>query len=183
VTDATDESQLVNLFGTAGKTGSLALAVYNAGNNTPGKIAEMEAEYFKNSWLTGCFGGFLFAREAARLMLPQNSGSILFTGASASLRGRANFGAFNSAKAALRTMAQALAKELGPEGIHVAHIIVDGVIDGEKVRQGYPEYAEKLGDEGMINLEGIVDAYEFLHKQAKSAWSFELDLRTAVEKW
>ena len=183
VCDATNEEQIKLLFEQARTTGPLSLAIYNAGNNMPGSIAEMEAAYFEASWKVGCFGGFLFAREAAQSMLPNKGGSILFTGASASLRGRANFGAFNSAKAALRTMAQALAKELGPEGIHVAHIIIDGVIDGEKIRERFPEYAEKLGDEGMISMAGIVDAYEFLYKQAKSAWTFELDLRTALENW
>jgi len=121
----------------------------------------MEADYFVKSWQSGCFGGFLFAREAARHMQAKGSGTILFTGASASLRGRANFGAFNSAKAALRTLAQAMSKELGPEGIHVGHVIVDGAINGEKIKARFPEYAEKLGDEGMVNLEGIVDAYEY----------------------
>jgi NAD(P)-dependent dehydrogenase (short-subunit alcohol dehydrogenase family) len=183
VTDATDEVQIKNLFEQARATGPLALAVYNVGNNTPGKIANMDSDYFFKSWQSGCFGGFLFAREALQSMLPCRSGTILFTGASASLRGRANFAAFNSAKAALRTMAQALAKEAGSEGIHVAHVIVDGVIDGEKVRQRFPEYVEKLGDEALVKLTGIVDAYEFLYKQDKSAWSFELDLRTAVENW
>lgn len=183
VCDATKEEQVKLLFEQARTTGPLSLAIYNAGNNMPGTIAEMEAAYFESSWKVGCFGGFLFAREAAQSMLPNKDGTILFTGASASLRGRANFGAFNSAKSALRTMVQALAKELGPEGIHVGHIIIDGVIDGDKIRERFPEYAEKLGDEGMINLTGIVDAYEFLYKQASSSWTFELDLRTALENW
>jgi len=183
VTDACDEEQVSNLFSQAGSSESLALAIYNVGNSTPGKILDMDADYFVNSWQSGCFGGFLFAREAARYMTKNSKGTILFTGASASLRGRANFGAFNSAKAALRTMAQALAKEIGPEGVHVAHIIIDGSIAGDKIMNRAPEYAKKLGETGMIDLEGIVDAYEFLYKQNKSAWSFELDLRTAIENW
>jgi NAD(P)-dependent dehydrogenase (short-subunit alcohol dehydrogenase family) len=183
VTDVTDESQVIELFDQASETGRLTLAIYNVGNNTPGSITEMEADYFKSSWQTVCFGGFLFAREATRRLQVNSSGTILFTGASASLRGRANFGAFNSAKAALRTLAQALAKEVGQKGIHVGHIIIDGAIDGEKIRERYPGYAEKLGAEGMVNLQGIVDAYEFLYKQEKAAWTFELDLRTAVEDW
>ncbi len=183
VTDATDEAQITKLFDQACESGPLTLAIYNVGNNTPGKITEMEADYFIKSWQSGCFGGFLFTREAARRMQPDNNGTILFTGASASLRGKANFGAFNSAKAALRTLAQALAKEVGPEGIHVGHIIVDGAINGEKISKRYPEWAEKLGEEGMVNIQGIVDAYEFLHNQGKSAWTFELDLRTSIENW
>jgi len=183
VVDATEETQAINLFKKAAEVGQIVVAIYDVGNNTPGRIAEMEADYFVKSWQSGCFGGFLFAREAARHMQAKGSGTILFTGASASLRGRANFGAFNSAKAALRTLAQAMSKELGPEGIHVGHVIVDGAINGEKIKARFPEYAEKLGDEGMVNLEGIVDAYEYLYNQQKSAWSFEVDLRTSIENW
>ncbi len=183
VTDATDEAQIISLFDRACAAGPPALALYNVGNYTPGRISEMTAEYFTAGWQGACFSGFLFAREAVRRMQPGGRGTILFTGASASLRGRADFGAFNSAKAALRIMAQALAKEVGPEGIHVGHIIIDGVIDGDKVRKRYPEYAEQHGVDGMINIDGIVDAYEFLYRQEKAAWTFELDLRTATEDW
>ena len=143
----------------------------------------MDAEYFETSWRVVCYGGFLFGKEAVKRMLPQGKGTLIFTGASASLRGRAYFGAFNSAKAGLRTLAQAMAKEYGAEGIHVAHVIVDGAINGEKIKTNVPEYAAKLGNEGMINLEGIVDAYLYLHQQRSQAWSFELDLRTSLEKW
>ena len=181
--DTTQEDQIISLFNKACETGPLSAAIYNAGNSTPGKILDMEADYFLNSWKTGCFGGFLFAREALKRMQEKEQGTILFTGASASLRGKPNYGAFNSAKAALRTLAQAMAKEAGPMGIHVAHVIIDGSIDGDKIRGKAPDYAEKLGEEGMINQEGIADAYEYLFHQSKSAWSFELDLRTAIEIW
>ena len=110
-------------------------------------------------------------------------GTLLFTGASASLRGRAGFGAFNSSKAALRTLAQAMAKEYGPQGIHVGHVVVDGAIAGDKIMTRYPEYAEKLGEEGMISIEGIVDGFAYLYHQPRRAWSFELDVRTSVETW
>ena len=180
-TDATSEDQVISLFERAGE--GFELAVYNAGNNQPGRIVEMDAEYFETSWRVGCYGGFLFGREAVKGMQPNGRGTLIFTGASASLRGRANFGAFNSAKAGLRTLAQAIAKEYGPEGIHVAHVIIDGAINGEKIKQKAPEYAARLGDQGMIHLEGIVDAYVYLHQQRQEAWSFELDLRTSVEKW
>ena len=183
VCDATDEAQVVDLFAQASEIGSLALAIYNVGNNTPGNILDMQAEYFLQSWKSGCYGGFLLAREAMRHMQDNGSGTILFTGASASLRGKANFGAFNSAKAALRTLAQALAKEAGPLGIHVGHVIVDGAINGDKIRSNFPEYADRLGDDGMNNLDTIVDAYEYLFKQSKVGWSFEVDLRTAIESW
>ena len=180
-TDATHEDQVLSLFEEAGE--GLELAVYNAGNNYPGRIVEMDAEYFETSWRVVCYGGFLFGKEAVKRMLPQGKGTLIFTGASGSLRGRAHFGAFNSAKAGLRTLAQAMAKEYGAEGIHVAHVIVDGAINGEKIKTNLPEYAAKLGNEGMINLEGIVDAYLYLHQQRCQAWSFELDLRTFLEKW
>ena len=108
---------------------------------------------------------------------------MLFTGASASLRGRANFGAFNSSKGALRNLAQAMAKEYASDGIHVGHVVVDGPIGGEKIIKGIPEYAEKLGQDGMIDLKGITDAFSFLFHQPKNAWTFELDVRTSKEKW
>ena len=183
VTDATDEGQVTALFDAAeAAPGDLTLAIYNAGNNTPGRIAEMEATYFENSWRVGAFGGFLFGREAVRRMRGR-SGTLLFTGASASLRGRPNFGAFNASKGALRNLAQAMAKEYGKEGIHVGHVVVDGPIGGEKIKQGFPEFAERLGEDRMIDIGGIVDCYEFLHNQPRRAWSFEVDVRTSLENW
>jgi NAD(P)-dependent dehydrogenase (short-subunit alcohol dehydrogenase family) len=183
VTDATDERGVIALFDRAAGTGLLDLAIYNAGNNTPGKIAEMDTAYFERAWRVGCFGGFLFGREAVRRMLPNKHGTLLFTGASASLRGRANFGAFNAAKGALRNLAQAMAKECGPEFIHVGHVVIDGPIGGDKIVRGFPEYASRLGEEGLINLDGIVDAFQYLYKQPRNAWSFEVDVRTSQEKW
>lgn len=181
VADATREEDVAQLFDVAGD--DLDLAIYNAGNNTPGRIVDMEAAYFEKSWRVGCYGGFLFGREAVRRMLPRGGGTLLFTGASASLRGRANFGAFNAAKAALRTLAQAMAKEYAADGVHVGHVVIDGAIAGDKIRQGLPEYAEKLGEEGMIDLDGIVDGYVYLYRQPPRAWTFELDVRTAKEQW
>ena len=133
--DATSESSVTALFDHVGA--DVDLAIYNAGNNTAGRIIEMEADYFEKSWRVVCFGGFLFGREALRRMVPGKRGTILFTGASASLRGRAGYGAFNSSKAALRVLAQAMAKEYGPEGIHVGHVVVDGAVDGDKIRQRF----------------------------------------------
>ncbi len=179
--DATDESQVKALFDAAGD--DLSLAVYNAGNNTPGRIIDMEADYFENSWRVCCFGGFLFGREAVRRLVPAGGGTLLFTGASASLRGRAMFGAFNSSKGALRNLAQAMAKEYAGDGVHVGHVVVDGPIGGDKIMQGFPEYADKLGAAGMISIEGIVDAFVYLYRQPRTAWSFEVDVRTSQEKW
>ena len=179
--DATNEEQVIKLFEKAGS--GLHLAIYNTGNNFPGQIIDMESDYFEKSWKSCCFGGFLFGREAVRRMVPSGNGTLLFTGASASLRGRANFGAFNSAKAGLRTLAQAMAKEYGPRGIHVGHVVIDGAIAGDKIMRHLPELAKKLGEDGMIKIEGIVDGYEYLYNQSPQAWTFELDLRTYIEKW
>jgi len=179
VADATTEGDIVALFDLAGT--ELALAIYNAGNNTPGRVVEMDAGYFERSWRVACFGGFLFGREAVRRMLPKKSGTILFTGASASLRGRAGYGAFNSAKAGLRALAQAVAKEYAADGIHVGHVVVDGAIAGEKIFQRFPDAASR--ENGLVSIEGIVEAFAFLYRQPPRAWSFEVDVRTSKEKW
>ena len=179
VADATSEHDTVALFDRAGA--DLELAIYNAGNNTAGKIIDMTAEYFEQSWRVVCFGGFLFGREAVRRMAPKGAGTLLFTGASASLRGRSGYGAFNSSKAGLRTLAQAMAKEYAGDGIHVGHVVVDGAIGGEKIRARFPEAASR--EERLISIEGIVDGFVFLYKQPPRAWSFELDVRTSQEKW
>jgi NAD(P)-dependent dehydrogenase (short-subunit alcohol dehydrogenase family) len=179
VADATNEADVIALFDHAGV--DVELAIYNAGNNTAGRILEMEADYFEKSWRAVCFGGFLFGREALRRMVPSRRGTILFTGASASLRGRAGYGAFNSAKAGLRTFAQAIAKEYGPEGIHVGHVVVDGAVDGDKIRSRFAD-ADSRRDR-MLDIEGIVECYAFLYRQPHKAWSFEVDVRTSVEPW
>ena len=179
VADATKESDIVALFDQAGS--DLELAIYNAGNNTPGKIIDMEADYFEQSWRVVCFGGFLFGREAVRRMVPKAVGTLLFTGASASLRGRTGYGAFNSSKAGLRTLAQAMAKEYASDGIHVGHVVVDGAIGGEKIRKRFPDAANR--EDRLISIEGIVDVFVFLYRQPRRAWSFELDVRTSHENW
>ncbi len=181
--DATSESDVARVFKQAAKIGHVSLALYNAGNNTPGRIDEMTVEYFEEAWRICCLGGFIFSREALKYMKPRKEGAILFTGASASLRGRANFGAFNSSKSALRGFAQALAKEYGADGIHVGHVVIDGAINGEKILTKYPTLAEELGPERLLQIESIVDAFEYLWKQPKSGWTFEVDVRTATEPW
>jgi NAD(P)-dependent dehydrogenase (short-subunit alcohol dehydrogenase family) len=187
--DATSERETIALFDKVGE--GLELAIYNTGNNTPGRILDMEASYFEASWRTACFGGFLFGREALRRMLAANAdgdpavsrGTLLFTGASASLRGRAGFGAFNSSKGALRNLAQAMAKEYGAEGIHVGHVVVDGGIGGEKLLNRLPDGASRLAEGRLIGIEGIVEGFVFLYRQPRSAWSFEIDVRTSKESW
>ncbi len=183
VADATNEQATIELFKQARAVGPIDLVIYNTGNNTPGRIEDMTAEYFENSWRVCCLGGFLYGREAVKHMKRDGGGTLLFTGASASMRGKPNFGAFNSAKGALRLLAHALAKEVGPEGIHVGHVVIDGAIAGDKIRTRFPEYAAKLGDNGLIDIQAIVDGYEYLYKQPRRGWSFEVDMRTAIETW
>ncbi|MBX2868125.1 MAG: SDR family NAD(P)-dependent oxidoreductase [Acidiferrobacterales bacterium] len=182
VCDGTSESDVKRLFSKVHESegGELQLAVFNVGNNMPGPIRSMTAEYFEQAWRTVCFSGFLFGREVVNAMQGAG-GTLLFTGASASLRGKANFGAFNSAKSALRSYAQALAKEHAPDGIHIGHVIVDGGIAGEKAFTKFPEMAQQ--PEKLVSLEGLADAYWFLHQQQRQSWTFELDLRTSLESW
>ena len=182
VADATSEQDIERLFEEARSLGTISVSIYNAGNNFPGTIIDMDADYFESTWRVCCFGGFLFGREAVRSMMA-SGGTLIFTGASASLRGRANFGAFNSAKGALRNLAQAMAKEYAEQGIHVGHVVIDGPINGDKITEGFPAYAERLGEAGMINLEQIAESFAYLYQQPPTAWTFELDLRTSQERW
>jgi NAD(P)-dependent dehydrogenase (short-subunit alcohol dehydrogenase family) len=184
VCDATDPEQIAALFEKADAAGgALALVVYNAGNAAFGDLLQMDPEYFEAVWRIGCFGGFLTGREAGRRMVEKGRGTILFTGASASVRGRPPFGAFASSKAALRSLAQTFARDLGPRGVHVGHVIIDGAIGGEKIKSNLPQVAEALGDDGMVGLEGLAHAYWSMHVQPKNAWTFELDVRPYKEKW
>ena len=180
-TDATDEKQIKSLFDAAGE--DLSLAIFNPAFGYSGRIIDMDSEYFEKSWRVSCFGGFLFGREALKRMVPGDGGTIIYTGDTAALRGRPNFAAFNSAKTGLRALAQAMSKEYGPQGIHVGHVIIDGTIAGDKVIKGNSQYAQQLGEDGMVELGGIVDGYVYLYQQSPRAWTFELDLRTSKEKW
>jgi len=179
--DATAESEVAGLVRRAEAIGPIDAAIYNAGNNMPGEFLSMEAAYFEQCWRVGCFGGFLFAREALRAMQPRGRGTLLFTGASASLRGKPFFAAFTAAKGGLRNLAQSLAREFGPQGIHVAHVVVDGGIAGDRILKGVPGFAEAKGEEGLVDLDGIAAIYEMLHRQPRTAWSHEVDVRTFKE--
>jgi NAD(P)-dependent dehydrogenase (short-subunit alcohol dehydrogenase family) len=184
-TDTTKEKDVVALFdraATDGK-GSLDLVIYNAGNAAMGELHDMQASYFEEVWRVGCFGGFLVGREAVRRMLPRGRGTVLFTGATASLRGKATTTAFAAAKAGLRSLAQSMARAYGPKGIHVAHVVVDGGIAGDKIIQGIPQFAQAMGEDGLVSLTGLADAYWYLHNQPKAAWTHELDLRTFKESF
>jgi len=182
VVNSTDENQVKSMMNEVGS--GLDFAIYNVGNNTPGKIIDMDPSYFRDSWESCCFGGFLFAKEVINVFLNESTpGTLLFTGASASLRGKANFGAFNSAKGALRNLAQALAKEYAENLIHVGHVIIDGGLAGEKIQQRVSDFDQRVKDGRLMDIDSVTDAYMFLYNQNKNAWTFELDVRTSKEKW
>jgi NAD(P)-dependent dehydrogenase (short-subunit alcohol dehydrogenase family) len=163
--------------------GPIEVMVFNIGANVPSSILEETARKYFKIWEMACFSGFLNGREVAKRMVTRGRGTILFTGATAGLRGAANFAAFAGAKHALRALAQSMARELGPRNIHVAHVVVDGAIDTEFIRTSFPErYALKEQD-GILNPEHIADNYWHLHAQPRDAWTFELDLRPYMERW
>lgn len=181
VTDVTLETGVAQLFELAGNEDALDLAVFNAGNNVAAPILETSPRDFEALWRQNAYGGFLFGREAVRRFAPRGQGTLIFTGATASLRARPPFTAFASAKAALRAVAQGLAREFGPQSVHVAHVIIDGVIDGAYAREKFAAYAASKGDGGLLDPGAIADAYWALHRQHKSAWTHELDLRPFKE--
>lgn len=163
--------------------GPIEVMVFNIGANVPCSILEETARKYFKIWEMACFSGFLNGREVAKRMVTRDRGTILFTGATAGLRGAADFAAFAGAKHALRALAQSMARELGPRNIHVAHVVVDGAIDTEFIRTSFPErYALKEQD-GILNPEHIADNYWHLHAQPRDAWTFELDLRPYMERW
>ena len=181
-TDTTREEEVLRLFEAADRLapGHLEIAAFNAGNNRMKPLLEMDAAFFEDTWRVACFGGFLVGREAARRMSAQGRGTILFTGASASLRGKPPFAAFASAKAGLRSLAQAMAREFGPQGVHVAHVVIDGGIAGERL-QRFAEFVKAKGEDGLLDLDAIADAFWTLHAQHRTAWTHELDLRPYKE--
>ena len=128
-------------------------------------------------------GAFLVGRETAKRMLPRQRGTIIYTGASASIRGRAGFSAFSGAMQAKRALAQSMARELGPQGIHVAHVIVDGAIDNDATRERFPEWFETRPEDGIMKPDDLAELFWHLHQQPRSAWTFEMDARPYVEPW
>jgi NAD(P)-dependent dehydrogenase (short-subunit alcohol dehydrogenase family) len=177
VADATREKDVAALLGEVGPRGTLELVAYNVGNNAMIPSLEISKAQFEAMWRQNALGGFLVGRETVRRMLPQGSGTLLFTGAIASVRARPPFLAFASAKAALRAVAQGLAREFGPQGLHIAHVVIDGVIDGEYARGKFPDFVAAKGEDGLLAPDEIADAYWALHRQPRSAWTHELDLR------
>lgn len=183
--DATRSDDVAGLFDACeGETGGApALVVYNAGNNRVSPLLEMSDALFEETWRVACYGGFLVGRESARRMLPAGGGTVIFTGATASLRARPPFTAFASAKAGLRSVAFGMAREFAAQGLHVGHVIVDGVIDGDQVNARWPQLKERLGAGGMLAPDDIAEAYWQLHAQPRSAWTLELDLRPYKESF
>jgi NAD(P)-dependent dehydrogenase (short-subunit alcohol dehydrogenase family) len=184
-TDTTCEADVARLFVTAERaTGRPpAVVVYNAGNNLFADFRTTDAALFEDMWRVGCLGGFLVGREAARRMTGAGRGTILFTGASASLRGRPGFAHFAAAKAGLRMIAQAMAREFGPQGLHVAHVVVDGGIDGERLRAYVPQFVAAKGEDGLLDLDAIAETYWHLHTQHRTAWTQEVVLRPFKESF
>lgn len=182
--DARDEDQTVQLFNTIeNDIAPLDVLVFNIGANVRFPIEEMTSRVYRKVWEMAAFAGFLAGREAARVMTPRGRGTIIFTGATASLRGGSGFSAFAGAKFALRALAQSMARELGPKGIHVAHMIIDGAIDTQWIEENFPERHALKSQDGILNPDHIADAYWMLHKQPRDAWTHELDLRPWIEKF
>jgi NAD(P)-dependent dehydrogenase (short-subunit alcohol dehydrogenase family) len=185
VVDTTREDEVVRLFDRAMSPGDerepSSLVVFNAGNNQRIDFRELTAAQFEDFWRVGCFGGFLVAREAARRLAPLRRGTVIFTGASASLRGKPGFAHFAAAKAGLRMIAQSMAREFGPLGIHVAHVVVDGAINGDRIRNRMPALIKERGEDGLLGIDAIADTYWAIHRQPRSAWTQEVDLRPFKE--
>ena len=161
----------------------IEVAVFNLGANVRYGITETTARVYFKVWEMACFGGFLMGREAAKVMLPHGRGTIIFTGATASLRGRDGYSAFAGAKHALRALAQSMARELWPKGIHVAHTIIDGAIDTEFIRSNFPQRYALKDQQGILNPDSIAEAYWNIHQQPRDAWTHETELRPWMESW
>ena len=182
--DAADESQIADLFDRAESSfGPPRFVLFNAAGFAMAPITETSSDQFEGMWRASSYGGFVVGREAAKRMVPHGEGTILFTGATAAVKASAKFAAFAAGKHGLRAVAQSMAKELGPKGIHVAHIIVDGIIDVPRVHESMPDLAASKGDDGLIDPRSIASTMLWLHEQPRNAWTFELDLRPFKESW
>src|SRR5258705_6165006 len=183
--DTTREDDVIRLFDRAMSPGVARepadVVIFNAGINRRIDFRELSAEQFEQFWRIGCFGGFLVGREAARRLAPLGCGTIIFTGASASLRGKPGFAHFAASKAGLRMIAQSMAREYRPLGIHVAHVVIDGGIDGERLRSRVPTLLQDRGEDGVLDIDAIADTYWHIYRQPRSAWSQEVDLRPFKE--
>ncbi len=182
--DARKEEAVIELMETIERDiGPIEAFVFNIGANVPCSILEETARKYFKIWEMACFSGFLTGREVAKRMVTRQRGTILFTGATAGLRGASGFAAFAGAKHGIRALAQSMARELGPIGLHVAHVVVDGAIDTEFIRETFPERYALKDQDGILDPEHIADSYWYLHSQPRDAWTFELDLRPWIERW
>jgi NAD(P)-dependent dehydrogenase (short-subunit alcohol dehydrogenase family) len=180
--DARDEDEVTALVNRIeAEIGPLEVVIFNIGANVRFSIQGTTARVFRKVWEMAAFGGFLTGREAARVMVPRGRGTIIFTGATASVRGSAGFAAFASAKHALRALAQSMARELGPDGVHVAHVVVDGLIDGKFARENFVDAQDRADSEEILSPDDIAQTYVNLWQQPRSAWTHELDLRPWTE--
>jgi NAD(P)-dependent dehydrogenase (short-subunit alcohol dehydrogenase family) len=186
--DARQEAEVERLFADVEREiGPIEICLFNAGSNVNKPLLDTSEKLFFKAWELACYAGFLVGREAARVMLPRGRGSIFFTGATASIRGGKGFAAFSSAKFGLRAVAQAMARELGPKNIHVAHLIIDAGVDSEAIHQRMKAAkgieASEIPPDSLTKTSSIAEAYWFAHQQSRDGWTHELDLRPAVEKW
>ena len=186
--DARQEAEVQELFSRIEKEiGPVEVCLFNAGSNVNKPLLDTTEKLFFKAWELACYAGFLVGREAARVMVPRGRGTILFTGATASLRGGKGFAAFAAAKFGLRAVAQAMARELGPKNIHVVHLIIDAAVDSDAIRARLKAAsgieAKDIAPDSLTKTSSIAEAYWFAHQQAKDGWTHELDLRPAVEKW
>ncbi|WP_333878141.1 SDR family NAD(P)-dependent oxidoreductase [Methylobacter sp.] len=180
--DATIERDVAHLFKVAGLDGyPIDIAAYNVDSNISSPLLETDEETFTTLWKQNCLGAFFFGKEALSVMKDQHRGTLIFTGATASLRARPPFTGFAAAKAGLRALAQGMAREFSPQGIHVVHAVIDGVIDGERANNQFSEYVKAKGKDGLLQLDAIAETYWAIHKQHPSAWTHELDLRPFKE--
>jgi NAD(P)-dependent dehydrogenase (short-subunit alcohol dehydrogenase family) len=186
--DARQEAEVQELFSRIEKEiGPIEVCLFNAGSNVNKLLLDTTEKLFFKAWELACYAGFLVGREAARVMVPRGRGTILFTGATASLRGGKGFAAFAAAKFGLRAVAQAMARELGPKNIHVVHLIIDAAVDSDaihaRLKAASGVEAKDIAPDSLTKTSSIAEAYWFAQQQAKDGWTHELDLRPAVEKW
>ncbi len=182
--DARNEGDVTELFAKIEKDiGPLDCVIFNIGANVPMTILDTDIRKFTKIWEMAALSGFLTGQAAARVMTQRGHGSIIFTGATASMRGAAGYGAFASAKGALRNMVQSFAREMGPQNIHVAHVVIDAAVDTDWIRGMLPDYAERKANDGIVNPDELAQNYVWLHEQPRSSWTFEMDIRPWNEKW
>jgi NAD(P)-dependent dehydrogenase (short-subunit alcohol dehydrogenase family) len=184
VGDVTDAQAVRKLVADADRAElPLEVAVFNAGGNWPKAYLDMDTEYLEQMWRVNALAGFIFSKAVVETMLPRGRGTLIFTGASGSLRGRAMFAGFAQSKAALRALAQSCAREFGPKGIHVAHVIIDGAVDGNRINTLLPTLKDDAGEDGLLRPDAIAENYWHIHRQSRSAWTHELDVRPWAENW